>query len=437
MTWLISLGVALLSAVAGLFVAGLIANATVSWFHISSREGASGYHVLFLALAGGVAGFLLGLVTSRLIASHYGPGFVRELGAALALVLTLGGLSAAICRLVADVPPRIDGSRLLLDVEFRFPAGTNPARPPTSEGEWRFTLGSLAGRTRRTFEHGQVRSKDARLEDQRWIVPAEVLLFTERGGRIISLEQDNKDVGGFLVSLPARPGQKFLVWSPWLPHQQADGQGWPTTRMSYRFRLRKEPPPVPPQSPADFEAEKAAEREAEFAAIPAGAPIQRWIPYLDQKAQSERALQRIAERPGLAQELRQLALGENAELAGNALRLITRLPKPSPDLIPVVTDTGLNIAERIRRFNASTVETDPHYLGAADVSLRFHGWIDAAGTLRAKCDGDLTPELKTILELSRIRPDSHAMRMDVCRVASYYLQQWAGIQPLPTDPKPR
>lgn len=437
MTWLISLGVAFLTAVVGLFVAGLIANATVSWFHIPSREGASGYHVLFLALAGGMAGFILGLVTSRLIASQYGPGFVRELGAALAVVLTLAVIIAGICRLVADVPPRLDGRKLLFEVEFRFPAGTNPARRPTAEGEWRFTLGSLAGRTRRTFEYGQVRSKDARLEDQRWIVPAEVLLFTERGGRIINLEKDNRDVGGFLVSLPSRPGPKFLEWSPWLPHQQADGRGWPTTRMSYRFRLRKEPPPVPPQSPADFEAEKEAEREAEFAAIPADAPIERWFPYLDQKAQSERALQRIAERPGLAQELRQLALGENPELAGNALRLITRLPNPSPDLIPFVTETGNDLAERIRRFNASTVETDPHYLGAADVSQRFHGWIDAVSTLRTKCQGDFTPELKTILELSRIRPDSHAMRTDVCRVASYYLHQWAGIQPLPTDPKPR
>jgi hypothetical protein len=29
------------------------------------------------------------------------------------------------------------------------------------------------------------------------------------------------------------------------------------------------------------------------------------------------------------------------------------------------------------------------------------------------------------------------MRVDVLRVASYYMQQWAGLAPLATDPKPR
>jgi len=56
--------------------------------------------------------------------------------------------------------------------------------------------------------------------------------------------------------------------------------------------------------------------------------------------------------------------------------------------------------------------------------------------LREKNGGDFTPELKTILELSRVRKESRSMRVDVCRVASYYLHEWAGIEPLPGDPKP-
>jgi hypothetical protein len=57
--------------------------------------------------------------------------------------------------------------------------------------------------------------------------------------------------------------------------------------------------------------------------------------------------------------------------------------------------------------------------------------------LREKSGGDFIPELKTILELSRVRTDSRGMKFDVCRVASYYLHAWAGVEPLPTDPKPR
>jgi hypothetical protein len=60
----------------------------------------------------------------------------------------------------------------------------------------------------------------------------------------------------------------------------------------------------------------------------------------------------------------------------------------------------------------------------------------AVRALQSKDGIDLTPELGTILELARVREDSYVMRQDVVRVASYYMQQWAGVAPLPTDPKP-
>lgn len=71
------------------------------------------------------------------------------------------------------------------------------------------------------------------------------------------------------------------------------------------------------------------------------------------------------------------------------------------------------------------------------MSVRFSAWMEAVRALREKAGGDFTPELRPILELSRVRPDSHAMRGDVCRVASYYMKQWANLEPLPGDPPPR
>ena len=88
-------------------------------------------------------------------------------------------------------------------------------------------------------------------------------------------------------------------------------------------------------------------------------------------------------------------------------------------------------------MNATTTQQDPSCLGAADVAVRFSAWMVAVRTLREKSGGDFTPELRTILELSRVRNDSIVMRGDVLRVASYYMQQWAGLTPLPTDPNPR
>ena len=68
MTWLISIFAAALAGVAGLFLAGFIANACVSWYHVSSREGASGYMVMFLGAAGGIAGLIIGFITARIVA---------------------------------------------------------------------------------------------------------------------------------------------------------------------------------------------------------------------------------------------------------------------------------------------------------------------------------------------------------------------------------
>jgi hypothetical protein len=438
MNWLISITASLLSGLAGLFLAGFIANACVSWYNISSREGQSGYFVVFMALLGGVAGMVIGLITARVIAAHYGPGFFKELGGALGAVLLIAGITASLCRLLADVPPKLEGAEMNLEVEFRFPAGTDTAEPPTASGEWAVQLGSISGHRQRAYRFGPVHSKAARREADRWIVPAEVYLFTTRGKRFIVLYQSGKDVGGILLPLPGHPGKSFETWSDWLPRQQPDGQPWPTDKMSYRFRVAKVPPPPPPKTQAEYQAEEAAAIEAEFVAIPADAPVQSWFPYLTHpQPQTERALHHVANRPELVAELTQLALGDDARLAGEALRCIGKLPVPTAAFNAPVEAVGRDIARRIEQFNATSVDEDPGYHGAANISMRFSAWMVAVRTLREKCDGDFTAELKPILELSRIRTDSQVMRSDVCRVASYYMQQWAGIEPLPTDPKPR
>ncbi len=437
MNWIGSIVVSILSGVSGLLLAGFIANACVSWYHIPSREGNSGFFVLFTALGGGITGLFVGLITARIIAANYGAGFGRELGGVLTVDLVIAGLAVLLCRFLADVPPKIDGRPLNLEVEFRFPAGTDLKKPPTTEGEWKVTLGSLAGSTQRKYDMGEVRTNATRVEGDRWIVPTETLLFTERGKRTITLQNGDKDAAGFLVALPARPGREFLEWSDWLPRQSSDGQPWPADKMSYRFRVQKKPLPPPPPSFEEIQAEQAAEEEAEFSAVPADAPISKLLPFLEKDGQKDRALSNIVYRADLAKEIGDLALGEDAETAAKALYLIAKLPKPTAEFIAPVQAVARDIAERIRKVNNSSVEADPSYMAAADVSIRFNGWFEAVRTLRADCGGDFTPELKTILELSRVRRDSHVMQVDVCRVASFYLHEWAGIQPLPGDPKPR
>lgn len=439
MTWLTSFFVSLLSGLVGLLLAGFISNACVSWYSISSREGQSGYYVIFAALAGGIGAFILSLLTARIVATNWGAGFGKEFGAALALILIIAGLWALLARKFADVPPEIEGRDLMLEVEFRFPNTVHGKQPPTAEGEWEFLLNSLSGQTRRTYEYGKILSEAARMDGGQWVVPATVSLFTERGSRSVSIApKDAKETFGFLLPIPSRPGKELLEWSMWLPRQQADGEPWSADKISCRFRLQKTVPPPSPKSEEELKAEKHAEEMEEFEAIPVDAPIEAWFRYTAyQQPLTERALQVIAGRTNHVAELTALVVDADSEKAHAAMICISQLPAPSKELIPGLASAGRLIATNITKFNNTSKEQDPDFATAVDPATRFYGWIPAAKNLREKCGADLTPELKTILELSRVRPERHCMRQDICRVASYYLHQWVGIEPLPTDPKPK
>ncbi len=78
MSWFISLLVALLSGAASLFIAGFIANLCVSWYDVSSREGASGFFVIYMALFGGIIGAVIGLIVARQTAGYAGQDFGRS-----------------------------------------------------------------------------------------------------------------------------------------------------------------------------------------------------------------------------------------------------------------------------------------------------------------------------------------------------------------------
>jgi len=89
MSWVRSIGVALLTSIATLFGAGAVAALAVDWYNISSFEGGSGFFVVGMALLGGFAGFLVGLVVSRVVARKKGHRpFLKSLSA------SCGGVAA-------------------------------------------------------------------------------------------------------------------------------------------------------------------------------------------------------------------------------------------------------------------------------------------------------------------------------------------------------
>jgi hypothetical protein len=191
-------------------------------------------------------------------------------------------------------------------------------------------------------------------------------------------------------------------------------------------------------------AEKQRAHEV-FNAIPLDAPLTAWFPYtgegggLDHRAA---AVRHIQSKPGYVTEINALLISPDRHTAVEALRLVTQLPMPPPpELKAGVAACGQHLAEMIRQVNATPQESDPSYELAGETAVRFNAWMAVIRLLRDPANGgtaeDFIPQLGDILTLSRKRPEIHAMRQDILRVASYHAHQWAGIPPLPDDPAPR
>lgn len=409
--------------------AGLVAAVYAQWYNVSNREGAAGFFIMGIAIFGGIGGCIHGLVIARFLAAQ---GIWKALACSSGTLLCVAGFAALMFYVFADIPPKIQGDQLHLEVEIKLPAGH--ARPA---GKAKFTLGSVINHRQRAAQQGDLHLDKTRLEDGRWIVPAEVFLFTARGLRCIMAEVEGTNIASFIIPLPARPGSTQEQWSEWGPQPRTGSPPWPDSQPSYRFRVQRILPP-PPQ-PTDEEIREAAEQGA-FNALTPDAPLSAWIHYTKpglSETRAAAALQQIVRRTGLIGELNALMLDSDPWQASMAFDFISRLSQPPAELIPGVKAAGHDIIARMRKFNATPPQADPGLDVATDIAVRFSSWKEAVRTLRGSAGGDFIPELREMLELSRVRTDSQVMRYDVRRVASYYLKTWAGVGPHPDDPPPR
>ncbi|HET7217021.1 MAG TPA: hypothetical protein VFJ02_03200, partial [Vicinamibacterales bacterium] len=105
MGWLASVVVGIITALVAMVASGLVAGLAVDWYRISSFEGGAGYFVVFMALFGLLAGFVFGLITSRVVAARPRPGFLKALAASCGVIAGILGVIAGTARLLADIPP--------------------------------------------------------------------------------------------------------------------------------------------------------------------------------------------------------------------------------------------------------------------------------------------------------------------------------------------
>ncbi len=280
MGWLLSIFSGVITGLITMVAAFVTADMAVRWHNVSSFEGEAGFAVIGLAAVGLFGSFVIGIVASRIVAARpklaNGAIGIRErgiraLGIAVATSLGVVAVVGITTRQLADVPPTLDGQELLLAEEIRWPPGQTPAALNASD-EWSLRLGSSARRTMRASVTGPLWREDARLEDERWIVPGAVELFTSRGERILDVLPDNTIKNGFIVPLPVRPGAEFLKWSDWLPHAR-DGEPALPDGFRYRFRVVPRNTPVRTETVGPFEIATVA---SGFNQVTSGGPAKMW-----------------------------------------------------------------------------------------------------------------------------------------------------------------
>ena len=234
MSWIASILVALLAAAIGLVLGGFIASHAVSWYRISSFEGGAGYFVVGMALLGAIAGLVIGLVASRLVAASAHPGAWRAIGWSQLTVIGIAAIVAAIARFSADVAPTLNGEELLLMVELQWPA-TQVASPATDTTPRRLKLYASHDHVARASRDGALWMEDAHQVDGRWVVPGAVAVWTSRGDRVLAVEPALDGMHGFLVPLPAWPKKAQLEWSEWMPRAR---DGAPPLPDGFRMRFK-------------------------------------------------------------------------------------------------------------------------------------------------------------------------------------------------------
>jgi len=244
----------------------------------------------------------------------------------------------------------------------------------------------------------------------------------------------------FAFGLGAKPAEKDMDWSGWIAATHPVGSTPPAADAAFymRYRVQKEPPPAKVLTREEEDAQRLAGIRAEFSALAPDAPLAAWLGfthYRNPEDVQKAAGAAIRKRPRLDAELAEVLQGPDKELARLALWSFQFLPDPPASVAPAVAAFGDGIIVSLRALVESAPDDRRTLVDAT--SLEFSDWMVAVRALQEQSNSSFTSQLQEIATLARRCPDDYAIQMSVLRVASFYLQKWAGIAPLPGDPPPR
>ncbi len=205
-----------------------------------------------------------------------------------------------------------------------------------------------------------------------------------------------------------------------------------------RYRVQHEPPPPKVLTREEEEAQRLAGIRAEFNALTPEAPLAAWLEfthYRNPEDVQKAAGAAIRKRPGLIEEMSEALRSEDKQLARLASWSFQFLPEPPAEVAPAVASFGDKIIASLRVVS-ERIEADGK-ADAGDLTLEFSDWMVAVRALQEQANVSFVPQLQEIATLARQCSADYNIRMSVVRVASFYLNKWAGIAPLPGDPPPR
>ena len=233
-----ALGIGLVTAIAGMFLAIFTADYLTNLHHVANMEGQRGMMVIFVfAPLGLIVGFIVGLVVDLGTRWPGFVGFIKAQGLSILIACVLAGIVSGVLYFAADKPPKIDGKELTLDFEFRLPPAIQlPAE--LSEYSLSASLYANGGQNR----VAPIDPKSIRKEENGTIVSGTIPIVSHAANRELLASIGNVEGGSQFIplKLPAAPGKENEAWSDWMfATQHADLTPVPDPeRIAVRYRVR-------------------------------------------------------------------------------------------------------------------------------------------------------------------------------------------------------
>ena len=238
MRFLRALGIAIITAAAGMFLAVLVGDYLTRLAHIPEMEGQRGMTIIFLCAPLGIlAGLIIGVVASILVRRQRVAGFFVAQGWALLVACLVAGLVFEIPYLLSDKPPRIDGKRVELQFELRVPAAVKIPNQPDG-----YSIRASLYLDNRQSDFAFIDWSGITRDAEHLIIPGRVALLThsKRRSLLASIGNAENDSQFVELKLPANPRKENEAWSDWIvATQRADLNPVPETeRFSVRYRVQ-------------------------------------------------------------------------------------------------------------------------------------------------------------------------------------------------------